>query len=205
MEVMVTASAHQVDPGFGLADLVIENSLVTPDSLERARLVQGETGERLESVLTRLGLVSEQALAEAVVRHGFIPVAANDYPTDPVAGDRLSPAFLRDVRAVPLAETDDALLVAVVDPFQTWPLHAIGFAAGREVQPRIARAGDLDEALDRLYPRQEADQGLIDGEATEADLERLKDMSSDAPVVRPEHRRAAPAPGRPHAGGGARP
>jgi general secretion pathway protein E len=56
-------------------------------------------------------------------------------------------------------------------------------ALGAAVIPRVGRANELEAALDRLYEVAEtADDG--GGEADEADLDRLRDMASDAPVVR---------------------
>jgi general secretion pathway protein E len=48
----------------------------------------------------------------------------------------------------------------------------------------VARASDVEAALDRLYGAVAAGEGDEEGSASEADVERLKDMASDAPVVR---------------------
>jgi hypothetical protein len=53
------------DAELTLGQLVIERQLAPAETLARAALVQSETGEPLDAVLTRLGLVSERALAEA--------------------------------------------------------------------------------------------------------------------------------------------
>jgi general secretion pathway protein E len=165
--------------------LVLGKGLAPAETLARAQIVQEETGERLDAVLTRLGLVSEQALAEAIADAAGLPVAAaQDYPIErPAVGD-ISARFLRDAKAAPLRVGDDWVEVAFVNPLDPWPRQALAFALGREVRPLVARAGDLEAALDRLYPEADADHALEDGEADEADLERLKDLSSDAPVVR---------------------
>ncbi len=170
--------------GFTLEQLVLERGLAPPDTLARARLVRGETGESFDTVLTRLGMVSEQALASAIAEAAGLRIAlAADFPAEPVAADRLSPQFLRDVRAVPLRETAEAVEVAFVDPLSVDARHALAFALERPVIPLVARSGDLEVALDRLYPEAQARAGGT-GEADEADVERLKDLSSDAPVVR---------------------
>ena len=168
-----------------LGQLVIERQLAPAETLARAALVQSETGEPLDAVLTRLGLVSERALAEAIAAATGLRIAsAADFPAEPIAPDRVSPGFLRDVRALPLKLTDRGVEVAFVDPLVPFSRQALGFAFGRPVIPMVARSGDMEAALDRLYP---ADALRVDGgngEADEADVERLKDLSSDAPVVR---------------------
>ncbi len=167
-----------------LGQLVIERRLAPAETLARAALVQSETGEPLDAVLTRLGMVSERALAEAIAGATGLRIAsAADFPAEPIAADRVSPGFLRDVRALPLKLTDRGVEVAFVDPLAPFSRQALGFAFGRPVIPIVARSGDMEAALDRLYP---ADAVSVGGasEADEADVERLKDLSSDAPVVR---------------------
>src|ERR1700744_4645031 len=100
-----------------LEQLVLDRVLVTPETLTRARLIQAETGERLDSVLTRLGMGAEQALAQAISDEKVLPAAAPaDFPAEPILGDAISIRFLRDVKAVPIAASDDAVDVALIDP-----------------------------------------------------------------------------------------
>jgi general secretion pathway protein E len=167
-----------------LEQLVLERGLVAPETLARARLVQGETGERLDSVLTRLGMIAEQTLAAAIAAETGLPIAASDdFPQEPVLPEAISVRFLRDIKAVPLAEQDGTLDVALIDPLDPYPLQALSFALQRKIKPRVARANDVESALDRLYGSQAQAQG--DEESVdESDVERLKDLASDAPVVR---------------------
>ncbi|MGD0141562.1 MAG: GspE/PulE family protein [Rhizomicrobium sp.] len=169
-----------------LDQLVLDRELVSPETLARARAVQSETGERLDAVLTRLGLISEVALAQAISgATGFRLATADDFPAEPVAADTLAPRFLRDARAIPLRQTPNGIEIAFVDPLDSYVAKALAFALNCAVTPVVARTSDLEAALDRLYgapnaPR-ENDPGAEDNDA---DVERLKDLASDAPVVR---------------------
>ncbi len=167
-----------------LEQLVLERGLVAPETFARARLVQEETGERLDAVLTRLGLVAEQTLANTIAEATGLPIAAAaDFPQEPVASELLSPRFLRDVKAVPLAATEQELRVALVNPLDPYPIEALGFATDRKITPLVGRTGDVEAALERLYgAERQADEDA--SAADEADVERLKDLASDAPVVR---------------------
>ncbi|THD60653.1 GspE/PulE family protein [Phenylobacterium sp.] len=182
-------------PGLlGLEALVESRGLVAPETLARARIVQAETGERFHSVLTRLGLVSEQALAQLIAEAASLPIAsASDYPALPLATDRVSERFLREFKAVLLRETDRGFDAAMVDPLDPYPRRALAFALGAPVTLSVARASDVEAALERLYGAQADDAFAIDGEADLADLERLKDMASDAPAIRAINRLIARA------------
>jgi general secretion pathway protein E len=183
-EPMRDFAADEALPELTLEGVLADQELASVETLTRARLVQAETGEPLDAVLTRLGLVSEDALARAIAAAAGLPVAvAADFPSEPLASDRLSPAFLRESRALPLRQTEDATEVAFVDPLRPFDRQALGFALGRPVRPMVARAADMEAALDRLYPTEAPRPAEATGPDGE-DVERLRDLSSDAPVVR---------------------
>ncbi|RJF89990.1 type II/IV secretion system protein [Oleomonas cavernae] len=169
-----------------LAALLLDRDLLAAETLVRARLVQAETREPLDAVLTRLGMISEDNLARAVAVALDLPLAGPaEFPRAALAADRLSPRFLRRVRALPLRETDTGVDVAFVDPFDDYPRAALAFALERPVRPFVARAGDVEQAIDRLYGAAE-DRAAETGDeaADDADVERMRDLASDAPVVR---------------------
>ncbi len=182
----MTAMLAPSEVAGSLDQLVLDRELVSPETLARARAVQSETGERLDAVLTRLGLISEVALAQAISRAtGFRLVTSDDFPAEPIAVDALAPRFLRDARAVPIRETPAGVEIAFVDPLDAYVAKALAFALNCAVTPVVARTSDVEAALDRLYGApnvpQEEDPGADDNDA---DVERLKDLASDAPVVR---------------------
>jgi general secretion pathway protein E len=104
-----------------------------------------------------------------------------------VGNGRVSSRFLRYAKAVPLEETDAGVRVALVDPLDPYPLEAMAFALGRPVIAMVARSSDLEAALDRLYGAA-AQAETADAQADDDDLERLKDLASDAPVIRAVNR-----------------
>ncbi|MDR3509121.1 MAG: ATPase, T2SS/T4P/T4SS family [Caulobacteraceae bacterium] len=156
------------------------------ETLARASIVQEESGERLDAVLTRLGLVTEQALAEAIAAASGLRLAGpDDFPAQPVEPGRLSARFLREAKAVPLNCTEGQVEAAFVDPLDTYYIDALAYALERPVTALVARTGDIEAALDRLYGAAAEDRAAEgQDEADEGDLERLKDLASDAPVVR---------------------
>ena len=177
----------------GIADLMRRERLLADDVLQRALLIERETGERLDAVITRLGLLSEDRITQEIARAtGLGIVEAAGFPEQPVAGADLSPAFLHDVRAVPLTVADGRARVAVADPFDAFAEQAFGFVFHRPVERVLARPSDIDAAIERLYRRADAaDDG--DAAVSDDDLERLKDLVSDAPVIRAVNRLIARA------------
>ena len=177
-----------------LEDLLIAEHVLSEEALSRARLVGQESGERLEAVITRLGLASESALAQMFARAtGLLLLSAADLPDEPVAGRALSPDFLHDMRVVPVALGDQALTVALANPLDSFASEAMRFVFGKPVRAVIALPSDIDAAIERLYSGVTPDGGSDDSGIDEDDLERMKDLVSDAPVIRAVNRLIAEA------------
>ena len=172
----------------GLCLLLQERGLVDAKTLDRARRVATESGGRLDSVLVQLGLVGERGLAEAYAALLGLPLAhPQRYPADPLFADRLKAKFLRKARILPLAVEDGRLALAAADPCDSFAADAIAARLGLPVTVEVAVPIELEAAFDRLYPDSipESDAPDADGaEPAEEDAERLKDLASEAPVIR---------------------
>ncbi|MEP9360947.1 ATPase, T2SS/T4P/T4SS family [Sphingomonas sp. KR3-1] len=178
----------------GLAAMLRDRGLLAEEALQRALLIERESGERLEAVVTRLGMLSEDRLAAELARFsGLAAIAADAFPANPVEGPELSLAFLRDMRAVPIAIDEATVRIAVSNPFDPFAVQAFGFMFRRRVERMIGRASDIDVAIERLYHGQQPDADAIDDAVDDDDLERLKDLVSDAPVIRAVNRLIANA------------
>ncbi len=184
------------DPAEALAKLgatLTASGAIDQRTLDRARRVAAETGGRLDQVLTQLGLVSERGLAEALSQLISAPlIMAEDYPEAPLFLDRLKPKFLRRARALPIATTGDRTTIAMADPLDAFTKEAVAAALGHPVAVGIAVPIELEAAFDRLYPANgedadgaaALDEVVPDAEPAEEDAERLKDLASEAPVIR---------------------
>ena len=144
----------------------------------------------MTSVLTQLGLVSEYALAEGLAAILALRIAKPaDYPENPILPERLRLKFLRKIRAVPVALDEQSIAVAMSDPLDRFAISSIAMAAERNVTLLIAVPLDLEAAFERLYKSEEEsgrsldDLGSTSG-VVEDDAERLKDIASEAPLIR---------------------
>ena len=176
-----------------LGEILIARGKLDPANLDRAlRLQEGETREKLGVILSRLGLVSARDLADALSEQlGLEVAAASEYPELPLLEEQVSYRFLRDARALPLRETDEGFVVAMADPADEYTLRALAMVCGRPVLPRLAVVTELESALERLYGAGKSSMGqIVDNIATRdeeqdfGDVEHLKDLASEAPVVR---------------------
>ena len=173
-----------------LAELLLAKGHCDPRAVDRARQVAAQTDERLETVLIHLGLLTERGLAQAFAELLDLPIAGPDrYSFDrPLLDDCLPGRFLRQARSLPVACDDDAVVLATADPLDAFTPAAVAAATGRRVTLEVAVPIELEAALDRLYPIQgsAAEGQFADAADTplEEDAERLRDLASEAPVIR---------------------
>src|SRR5215831_15399920 len=174
-----------------LSEHLLASGQLTSDALARATSLATESGEPLEIVLPKLGLVPERALAEAFAAVLKLPlIAADQFPESPVLEERLKARFLHDVRVLPLADEGDTVAVAMANPFDAYAIEAVRFAVGKKVKLCVATPADLESAHQRLYGEGKSRIRAIFEETSAQpdsfgeDVDRLKDSASDAPVVR---------------------
>jgi general secretion pathway protein E len=171
-----------------LAAILLERGQCDSQTIERGRRVAAESGQRLDLVLIQLGLVTERGLAEAYATLLGVPLAGPArFPAEPLFPERLTPRFLRTARAMPLAVEDGTLTLGVADALDDFTPAAIAAATGLPVRLEIAVPIELEAAFGRLYPEgDEAGAGIETdtGAGLEEDAERLKDLASEAPVIR---------------------
>ena len=195
---MSTGSAQQAalaPAGEDLSDVIAEKlgaaGRLSREVAERARRIAAEQGEPLGATLVKLGLVSERELAETYAEALKLPLAQiEDYPAEPVLEDKLSARFLRQARLLPLIEAPSHVVIAAADPSDRSAIGAVEIALGRPVRLRVAVPAELEAAMDRLYGG--AHEGVAEivseqqniGGLEDADIDRLRDLASEAPVVR---------------------
>src|SRR6185503_8389620 len=137
-------------------------------------------------------MVSGRDLADALADQLDVPLAqASDFPELPLLEERLSAKFLRDAQAVPLREDDEEVALAIADPADSYVLSAVQMASGKRVKPYIAAPNEIDSALERLYGGGKSSMDQIvdnittrDEEDDFGDIAHLKDLASEAPVIR---------------------
>ena len=186
------ADEQGLNGGADIESVLTSRGLLSGAALERVRRLEAESGERIDLVAAKLGLVSDRDLAQAYASLLGSPLLSpQEFPAAPVAPDRLRPAFLKRTRIIPLAETDSAIVLAMADPLDEASAGAVEFAVGKSVERRAAVPTDVDAAHERLYAegRSAIDRiyeaaGERDDSDRESDLERLKDLASEAPVIR---------------------
>ncbi len=171
-----------------ILETLVRDSVLTAGDIERAGRVAQRTGERLDKVLPKLGMVEDHRLAAAMAKVLDLPHRRREeFPDHPIEADKALAAFLHKHLILPLELSAEVVRVAVTDPLDEFAVQALGFRLDREVRIEVATPADVEFGLSRLYPlaagervsRKTAPAAAND----DLDLERLQDQASDAPVI----------------------
>ena len=170
-----------------LGEILIERKLITPDDLARALEIQHERGgEKLGKILVDLGFIATRDVLSALSEQLQIPVLALDGP--PAVSpeiETLAPRFLRQFRCLPVALHDHTVTLAMADPLDFETRNAVAASTGLTVEAGIALEQEILDAIDRYYgqtAKNETELATPGGDSE--DLEHLRDMASEAPVIR---------------------
>ena len=170
-----------------LGEMLVERRKIEAEELERALELQRERGDKLGKILVDMGLVAQRDVLAALSEQLDVPLVTIDGPPPPAPEiDGLSYRFLRQSHAFPVALNGSVLTVAMADPMDFETAAAIGSFSGLEIRTALAAEQEIADAVDRHYAdgeRQVLSGGGEDEEAL-ADLEHLRDMASEAPVIR---------------------
>ncbi len=159
--------------------------------LRRVEHLQKTTGdESIPQLLVKLGVCSEQHVADALAEvTGFERVPAEQYPLENPFPEKLPLRFLQQNHLVGLEDKDAEVVVAMMNPLDDFVLDALQLATGKKVVAKIGLQSEIDKAIDLQHGEEKSQMDKLlrdaDSDAVDFDdLEHLKDLASEAPVIK---------------------
>ena len=174
-----------------LLDLLVENGKIEGREAERVNRLANETHEQTDILLTRLGLITEDALARLLSELLGMPlVARSEYPDSPLLENQVGIKFLREYRVLPLAESEQGLVVAMANPLDAYARNALHLATDKPIVARVGIPAEIEAAFEAMLHSGDVevealDVGRLGGfDDSGEDIDRLRDLASEAPVIR---------------------
>ena len=169
-----------------LGQALISKRHINEGKLARALSSVEKTGEPLPSVLVKLGLCSEEAVATTFAEVLGLTYAKHaGSPRIPADLAGLRPRFLLDANVVPLALEAGEVVLAMADPLDDEAANAVAYKTGLNVRRVVATRSDIRAWLSAIKPGQDAataDETTVS--ISDTDIERLIDLARGAPVIR---------------------
>ena len=178
-----------------LGQLLVERGLLPEDDLQKALSLQRERKGRLGKILLDLGYISQEDLQSVLSEQLGIPrVDAAELQEIPMEAATLPSTFLRQSLLYPYRVDDGTVFIGMADPLDSDNIRAIEQLMGRKVEVRLASEAAILKALDVWLGAEQAEEGMeakdsdqargvAEAEAA-ADIDQLRDLASEAPVIR---------------------
>jgi general secretion pathway protein E len=168
-----------------------ERDKLSAGELKKVERVQKTAvAEGLPQLLVKLGLCSELDVADAFVASGaFEKVTVDLYPLEKQLPEAISLRFLKQYHVIGLSQDDDSITLAMMDPEDPFVIDALRLATGKKIIAKVGLLSEIDKALEIQYGegRSQMDKIVDDlnvDDIGEEDLEHLKDLASEAPVIK---------------------
>ncbi|KJV06474.1 type II secretion system ATPase GspE [Methylocucumis oryzae] len=147
-------------------------------------------GDGLPELLIRLGLCSDKDVAQAIAHiTGLELIYKQNYPIEPPLGDAVSVRFFREHKLLVVDNQIEKLVIAVVDPAKEFAIDALRIVFDKQIEVKIGNLSDINEEIEKQFGsgKSSMDKILADlrtDTLVDDDIEHLKDMASEAPVIR---------------------
>ena len=174
-----------------ISEALLARGRLKDADLQRARRLLEENPGSLIGLITRIGLASERDVAEASAEVLGLPlVSTKDVPEQPPQNVQLSLRFLKQQHVCPIGESEAHVDLLTADPQDHYLVDAVQLATGKQVKLHVGLRSEIDDLIERYYGAGRSAMGTIvenlaEGDVrSEDDVEHLRDLASEAPVIR---------------------
>jgi general secretion pathway protein E len=183
--------SRQSEPYQALLAILKQRDKLSANELKKVeRVKKTSVAESLPLLLVKLGICSELDVADAFVAAGhYEKVIPEHYPLEPQLPEGVSLRFLKQYHVIGLSQDDDNITVAMMDPDDQFVIDALKLVTGKEITVKVGLLSEIDSAIEVQYGegRSAMEKTIEDlgvDEIGEEDLEHLKDLASEAPVIK---------------------
>jgi type IV pilus assembly protein PilB len=184
-----------------LGEILIKESLITQEQLQKALDFQRANGGKLGSCLTKMGFITDDDITGVLSRQYGVPsINLKYYEIDPTVIKLIPVDTAVRYQVVPLSRVGSVLTIAMTDPTNVFAMDDIKFMTGFNVEPVVASESAIGEAITRFYGGAnsngeelsnlmkdlvEDDQELeLAGEEAETDAATLEKAAEEAPIIK---------------------
>ncbi len=169
-----------------LGEILIARGMIQQDDLDRALELQRERRDRLGKIMVDMGLLAQRDLLSILSQQLDVPLAVIGEPPSLPETDSIATDFMRESHFIPIGFDGTQLRIAISDALDHETINAVRSYTGLDVVPELAGEQEILDAIDRYYGESQKQSADIDYGAGEGgeDLEQLRDMASEAPVIR---------------------
>jgi type IV pilus assembly protein PilB len=186
-----------------LGEILVKESLITQEQLQKALEFQRANGGKLGSCLTKMGYITDDDITGVLSRQYGVPsINLRFYEIDPIIIKLIPQDTAQRYQVIPLSRVGSVLTIAMTDPTNVFAMDDIKFMTGFNVEPVVASESAIGDAISRFYgagsggTNQEEisnlmkdlvdeDQELeLAAEEAEMDAASLEKAAEEAPIIK---------------------
>ena len=188
-----------------LGEILLKESLITPDQLKQALDHQKMNGGRLGNSLVKLGFLNDDEVTAVLSRQYGVPsINLAYFEVDPNVTKLIPMDTAAKYQVLPLSRVGSSLTLAMVDPTNVFAMDDIKFMTGFNIEPVVASEAAILDAIKKQYGSVEdqerkkeleeivnfIDEGQAESLELEADedgslnLAQMEKAAEEAPVIK---------------------
>ena len=190
---------EQVRMSVRLGEILVKESLITQDQLQKALEFQRVNGGKLGSCLTKMGFITDDDITGVLSRQYGVPsINLKYYEIDPNVIRLIPQDTATRYQVVPLSRVGSVLTIAMTDPTNVFAMDDVKFMTGFNVEPVVASEAAISDAISRFYGGAASNgeeltnlmRDLVDEELelapddAELDAQALEKAAEEAPIIK---------------------
>jgi Type II secretion system (T2SS), protein E, N-terminal domain len=143
-----------------LDEILVKESLITQDQLQKALEFQRANGGKLVNCLTKMGFITDDDITGVLSRQYGVPsINLKDYEIDPNVIKLIPQDTAARYQVLPLSRVGSVLTIAMADPTNVFAIDDIKFMTGFNVKPVVASEAAIGDAITRFYGAPSSNMG----------------------------------------------
>ena len=181
-----------------IEQILLKEKMISEKMLRELQTKKITSGNHIGKYLVDMGFINEEDLTKAISKQLNIAcLKKKDYPKSPVPIEDLNIPlnYLIEHKCLPVKLDKDKLTIAMVDPLDFYTIDNLKLTLGFNVEVCLSPEKDIIETLEHWYGSGASIMERIVGNMGEEelellsstdsdDVEHLKDMASEAPVIK---------------------
>ncbi|MFH0925497.1 MAG: type II secretion system ATPase GspE [bacterium] len=179
-----------------LGNLLIEQNKINDLDLQKALSYQKEYGGKLGKVLVDMGVLSEEEMCKILSHQLGLPFLSSiDFPQSINYDLKWSTPYMRQYKFFPFELVEGVLTIAMADPLDLLTIDDIRLFSKAKIKICISTESDIMEAVEKQFGEGSTTMERIVGDIgdddvdlaelnEDADIDHLRDMAHEAPVIK---------------------
>src|SRR6267378_3623248 len=135
-----------------LGEILVKESLIAQDQLQKALEFQRANGGKLGSCLTKMGFITDDDITGVLSRQYGVPsINLKYYEIDPNVIKLIPQDTASRYQVIPLSRVGSVLTIAMTDPTNVFAMDDIKFMTGYNVEPVVASETAVIDAIAKYY------------------------------------------------------